>query len=376
MPHILFILPYPTEGASVRLRVEQYVPYLEEAGMTVTLRPFFDRDAFRVMLGRGRTVRKGWSLLMGTRKRFADLRLLDSADLVFVHREAMPVGSPIIERRIARSGVPLVYDFDDAVFLPKEGSLHPWTKRLRNPGKVSEIINLSSLTIAGNGFLAGFARGHTENVEILPTPIDTDRFRPRTEGTGEERHDEGVPVIGWIGNPTGIPYLDMLRPVFQRLAGEVEFVVRVIGGRWECPGVRVESKAWSLRTEVADTQAIDIGIMPLRDTPWARGKCAFKLIQYMSCGKPVVASPVGMNPRVVRDGKQGYLAATEEEWVEKLGRLLRDPQLRETLGGQGRNLVESEYSVRVLAPQFVAALERTLRGQGKPVTLRDSCGEN
>jgi glycosyltransferase involved in cell wall biosynthesis len=159
-----------------------------------------------------------------------------------------------------------------------------------------------------------------------------------------------------------VPYLDILRPVFQRLREEMEFVVRVIGGRWECPGVRVESKPWSLDTEVADSQGIDIGIMPLRDSPWARGKCAFKLIQYMSCGKPVVASPVGMNPKVVREGVEGYLAATEEEWMEKLRTLLRDPSLRWEMGKQGRRLVESEYSVRVMAPLFVAALRRALRG--------------
>jgi len=363
MPHILFILPYPSEGASVRLRVEQYIPFLEDAGMTVTLRPFFDPESFRVMLGGGRRLRKGWYLLAGIRRRFADLRLLEEADLVFVHREAMPVGSPIIERRIARSEIPVVYDFDDAVFLPKEGSLHPWTKRLRNPGKVNEIIALSALTIAGNEFLADFARQHTKNVEILPTPIDTDRFRPPEDNDSEqERPENPIPVIGWIGNPTGVPYLDVLRPVFQRLKEEMAFTVRVIGGRWECPGVRVESKPWSLETEVADSQAIDIGIMPLRDSPWARGKCAFKLIQYMSCGKPVVASPVGMNPKVVKDGVQGYLAATEEEWVEKLGRLVQDPALRREMGKQGRKLVESEYSVRVMAPRFVAALRRALRG--------------
>jgi len=357
MAHILFILPYPTEGASTRLRVEQYLPHLETAGMTASVRPFFDAEGFRIMLGPGRTFRKGWELGIGVRRRFADLRSLRNADLVFVHREALPIGSPIVERRVAGAGVPLVYDFDDAVFLPKEGSPHPWTKRLRNPGKVAEIIGLATLTIAGNGFLAEYARGYTEDIEILPTPIDTERFVLPADPPANP-----VPVIGWIGNPTGIPYLDILRPVLRRLAERNEFVVRVIGGEWECPGVRVESKRWRLDTEVADTQEIDIGIMPLRDTPWARGKCAFKLIQYMACGKPVAASPVGMNPKVVREGENGFLAATEDEWVEKLESLLRDPALWSRFGAEGRALVEAEYSVRVLAPRFVAALRRALKG--------------
>jgi len=361
MRHILFVLPYPGEGASTRFRVEQYLGHLTKAGFTYALSPFFDPEGFRTMVSGGGSLRKGLEMWRGLRRRMGDLARVGEADLVFVHREAFPVGPPIFERRFLRKGARLIYDFDDAVYLPKEGSLHPRTDRLRNPGKVAEIMELSQLVIAGNRHLAEYARAHSARVVVIPTPIDTERFGPRPEG----QHGE-PPVIGWIGNPTGIRYLDILRPVLRRLAAKTEFRVRVIGGVWECPGVKVECRAWERSTEVADTQGFDVGVMPLPDTPWARGKCAFKLIQYMSCGVAAVASPVGMNREVVQEGENGFLATTEQEWTEKLEALVRDASLREVLGRRGRELVEEVYSVKVRAPEFIEALRAALGDTDEP----------
>lgn len=361
MPHILFVLPYPGEGASVRFRVEQYLGPLREAGFTYTLSTLVDDADFRTLLSAGRTVRKGLALFRGLRRRLADLERAREADLVFIHREAYPLGPPYFERHFARNGRKVVYDFDDAVYLPKERAYHPWANRLRNPGKVADVCGLSRLVIAGNEVLAEYARARNRRVVVIPTPIDTERFRP-----ADGRPEHSVPVMGWIGNPTGVPYLDLLRPVLRRLAAEAEFLVRVIGGPWECPGVKVEWRRWQRATEVADTQGFDIGLMPLPDSPWTRGKCSFKLIQYLSCGRPAVASPVGMNREVIREGENGFLASSDAEWHERLAYLLRDAPARERLGSRGREIIEAAYSVKALAPRLIEALRSAVREPEEP----------
>jgi glycosyltransferase involved in cell wall biosynthesis len=337
------------------------------------------------MLGKGSTIDRIAAFSRASVRRFSDLSKISRADIVFVHREAFPVGPPWFERRVFRSGRKLVYDFDDAVHIVKPDATYPGLNWLRNPEKVGRIIRWSSLTIAGNETLAEYARaqgkkvkgglenpyiregGHScpprpgglENppskVLVLPTPVDTEMFKPPESRAGIDRT-----VIGWIGGPKGVPSLDFLRPVFRDLSKKHSFRVHVVGDRWECPGVEVRSEKWEQGRDVADLQGFDIGLMPLTDTPWNRGKCSYKLLQYMSSGKAVVASPVGMNREVVRDGVNGFLADGPEEWREKLDRLLSERNLRDQMGLEGRRLAEDEYSLKALGPKFVEALKEVL----------------
>jgi glycosyltransferase involved in cell wall biosynthesis len=191
---------------------------------------------------------------------------------------------------------------------------------------------------------------------VLPTPIDTERFVPQEPRLSQSART----IIGWIGNPTGVPYLDELANSLRGLAKVHDFEVHVVGGTWECDGVKVVCRDWSRDTEVQDTQSFDIGVMPLPDSEWTRGKCSFKLIQYMSCGIPAVASPVGMNREVIREGVNGFVAGSEDEWVEKLGKLLENEGLRRRMGEAGRSLVVQEYSVKALGPRFVEVLRNLL----------------
>jgi glycosyltransferase involved in cell wall biosynthesis len=198
---------------------------------------------------------------------------------------------------------------------------------------------------------------------MIPTSVDTRRYRPADAGAGEVRGRGGVPVVGWIGSPTTAPYLRQLLPVLQRVRREHAFVLRVSGAgdAVEASGLEVDNQRWQLEREVELFNTCDVGVYPLTDDEWARGKCGFKAIQFMACGVPVVASPVGVNQEIIQDGVNGFLAATPDEWVRKLGRLIAEPGLRAQFAAAGRRTVEARYSLRVHAPHFAETLRAAAR---------------
>ena len=353
---LLVLTPVPEEGAGCRFRISQFVPALEHAGFAVTIAPFFDTAFFRLVYRHGMYAAKLQAFL---RQTVARLRLLLSRnhfDLVFVYREAFPFGPPLVEALLARRGRPLVYDFDDAIFLRNSSEANRFAAVLKYPRKVASTIARSAAVIAGNEYLAGFARKHNASVTVIPTCIDTDVFTPRTDG-GERA---GVPVVGWIGTPTTASYLRGIGEPLTRLAATRRFVLRVSGSGEPIAidGVSVVNEPWSLEGEVRLFNTCDIGVYPLVDDEWARGKCGFKAIQFMACGVPVVASAVGVNREIIQDGVNGFLASTGDEWIEKVGRLLDDAALRRRLGAAGRQTIEARYSLRVNAPTLVALLTR------------------
>jgi glycosyltransferase involved in cell wall biosynthesis len=223
---------------------------------------------------------------------------------------------------------------------------------------VRTIVSRADAVIAGNEFLADYARRYSDAVRVIPTCVDTTKFVPRAG----DRRDAAVPVIGWIGTPTTTPYLQALQGVLREVARTHRFVLRVCGAGspLAIPGVTVEQPPWTLASEVALFNTCDIGVYPLTDDEWARGKCGFKAIQFMACGVPVVAAPVGVNRDIVEDGVNGLLAATPAEWVDKIRRLVDDPALRARLGRAGRRTIEARYSLSVNAPKIVDAVLDTV----------------
>lgn len=359
---ILALSPIPEEGAGCRFRISQFIPYLESVGYEVTVSPFFSPEFFRLVYRPGQYAKKVAAFFGLSLRRFRSLRGLSQYDLVFIYREAFPVGPPLIERWLARPGrPPIVYDFDDAVFLPNVSDANRFIVSLKWAGKVPEILRLSARVIAGNDFLAGFARAHNAAVITVPTCVDTDKFVPRANPAVS-----APPVVGWIGSPTTAPYLSMLTAVFQHVAADTPFQLKVSGAASDVsvPGVRVTNVPWSLADEVSLFNTCDVGVYPLTDDEWSKGKCGFKAIQFMACGVPVLASAVGVNREIVVDGVNGLLATTAEEWETKLRRLLTDPALRARLAAAGRRTVEERYSLRVNAPKVAAVLDNAIGGAG------------
>lgn len=358
---VLALSPIPIEGAGCRFRIAQFVPYLRDHGFDVTISPFYSREYFSFVYRPGHFVKKFVGAIPLLWRRLRELRHIRDYDMVFLYREAIPIGPPLIERAVARRGVPIVYDFDDAIFLPNVSAANQRLSFLKAPARIAELIGLSTRVVAGNDFLAAYARRHNPAVTVIPTAVDTDYFVPRAA----PRSSEAPLVVGWIGSPTTFPYLKTLAPVLREVAHTHAFTLRVSGAGEPVafPGVTVEALPWSVADEVRLFNTCDIGVYPLHDDDWSRGKCGFKAIQCMACGVPVVAQAVGVNREIIRDGENGFLASTPDEWVAKLGRLLTDPALRQRFAHAGRATVEERYSLRVVAPRLEAVMRQAIAGE-------------
>lgn len=328
--------PYPASGASVRHRVLALAERWRADGIELTLYPFMDERFFalRRRFGALATAAKLALFAWATLKLMVRVLGVRRFDLVIIHREAFPLGPPWFERCIARLNPRVVYDFDDAIWQPPSNGVNQ-RKWLWDARRLEKIFALSRAVVAGSPELVRYAERHRAPVRQLATTYDDLGGAP----IGNDR-----PVIVWIGNLGNADYLQPLAKVFSRLALRHAFTLRLIGGddidAIAPTGVAVERLRWSAAQEAAALQGADIGIMPLRDAPYERGKCAFKLIQYMAAGLPVVASPVGMNTDVVREGENGFLADSPDDWFAALDTLLADAMLRRRLGtaGYGRYL--------------------------------------
>ena len=344
---ILFIVPYPTEGPSNRFRIEQYLPAVEEGGFKATVRPFCNSEFYGILHKKGRYLKKIASLIIFSLRRLADVFHAADYNIVFIHREAFPDKSCVFEWFFSLLARKIIYDFDDAVFLTK-------------PLKIKMLLKKAHHVITGNKFLRDYSLRFNQNVTVLPTPIDTDKYLPAVSNTGKRKV-----VIGWIGTSSTSAYLLDLLGVFKRLSERhknIEF--RIVGGDEGLKlGIAVNRMEWSLASETRELQGFDIGIMPMPDNNWTKGKCAFKIIQYMAVGIPSVASPVGMSADIINDGQNGFLASTEAEWIDRLSRLIDSPGLRETMGKEGRHIAEEAYSLKVNAPKLLKIFEKVLAGR-------------
>jgi glycosyltransferase involved in cell wall biosynthesis len=362
---VLALSPMPEEGAGCRFRVAQFIPYLASVGIDVTLRSLFDSDFFRLVYQPGRYLHKAFSFAELSLKRLDSLRDASRFDVILIYREMFPIGPALVERLLGmRRRPPIVFDFDDAIFLPSVSDANRLISALKAPGKVATIIRHSDHVIAGNDYLAAYARRFNDAVTVIPTCVDTTRFVPQPLASRSNNGSGPEPIVGWIGSPTTASYVRGLSPVLQRLRGHHPFVLRVSGAgeRLEVGGVTTEQPTWSLSDEVRLFNTCDVGVYPLADDEWSKGKCGFKAIEFMACGVPVVASAVGVNREIIEDGVNGFLASSDDEWVEKLGRLLGDRELRRRFGEAGRRTIEARFSLRVHAPTLAATLRGTVEG--------------
>jgi len=347
---VLAVVPslYDTSPGQ-RFRIEQWEPILSSGGVEITYAPFETEALRSVLHSGGRVLAKIGAVRDGVKKRGLELKNIRDFDLVYIFREAALLGPPWFERKIARSGVPVIFDFDDAIFFSYKSPSNGYLSYLKFPGKAAEICRLSTHIMVGNEFLAEYARSNNEHVTIVPTTIDTDKY-----AFIEKESGPGVLTIGWSGSFSTIQHLDTIRDVLQQLAETEKFRLRVIGTpSYDLPGVDVDAISWRSETEIDDLAEIDIGLMPLPDDNWSKGKCGLKALQYMALGIPTICSPVGVNSTIIEDGKNGFLAGIAAEWIEKLKLLMHSARLRRELGSAGRQTVEQEYSARIVAPRVL-----------------------
>ena len=352
---------------SSRFRVFSYLPQMradDRLAVTISVsRPsksFHERPTFKGHpLAAPPLVAIGFVLMLLTR--MLDLLRSPFYDAVLLQRPLFPGRPfPFLELAICALNRRVIFDFDDAIFADHHSSGRKalW-KRLRlleDPRNVERIVRRSAHVIAGNEYLADFARRHNANVSVIPTPIDTAHYVPRQP---RKETDQRL-VVGWIGTSGNLGYVEELAPVFralqQRYSFELQIVCNPVDRPLQLDGVQYHWTDWSLPRERELLSEFDIGIMPLPDRPWERGKCGFKLLQYMACGIPAVASPVGVNAQIISNGHNGFLAPDPADWERLIATLICDQDLRTRLARNGRTTVERNYALDTVYPKLAHVL--------------------
>jgi glycosyltransferase involved in cell wall biosynthesis len=350
--HILFLVPYPGGKApSQRFRFEQYLEFLPAAGHTYQLAPFISDATWAILYKPGHTLAKALGIIGGFLRRVLLLASVPKADFVFIHREASPIGPPIFEWIIAKVfGKRIIYDFDDAIWIPNTSAANSIVAGVKWHHKVGSICRWAYKISCGNTYLRDYARQFNPNAIVNPTTIDTVHLHNQVKDQRTEKL-----IIGWTGTHSTMKYLEQVVPVLAKLEQHYDFEFRVISNQEpQLPLRSLSFRPWRKDKEIDDLLTFNIGLMPLEDDPWAKGKCAFKALQYMALGVPALVSPVGMNSEVVTDGVDGYICATPEQWYNGLEKLLRDHELRTRFGQAARATIEARFSVVANRDNFLA----------------------
>ena len=345
---VLFLTPYPAgQSPSQRFRFEQYLTLLRENGFWISSQSFWDERSWSVLYKPAYTLRKIVGLIKGVVRRLTILLQLGKIDFVFIHRECLPIGPPIIEWIIAKIlKKKIIYDFDDAIWLPNTSEENGFVRFLKWHSKVGFICKWSYKVSCGNSFLANYARQFNNNVIVNPTTVDTINLHNPILFSIQK--NSAAAVIGWTGTQSTLPYLNSIVPILRKLEAKFSGHLRLLIIANKDPQLKLEFVdfiPWSKQTEVEDLLKMDIGIMPLSDDVWAKGKCGFKALQYMALEIPTVASPVGVNSNIIEHDINGYLASNQNEWLAILERLILDKDLRRKIGSKGKEKVIRHYSV-------------------------------
>lgn len=349
----LVLCPAP-EGRSPgqRFRFEQYFGVLRAAGIDVEVAPFLDARTSSILYAHGSNYNKMAGVLVGFIHRLKLARRFREYDRIFIFREAAPLGPPIIEWLAFRSRKPVVYDFDDAIFIRNVSEANRIIGWLKFPSKVCYVTRRSELVMVCNGYLRDWAAGLNENAVIVPTTVDLDYHR----SSRDRSQVDGLPVVGWTGSHTTAPYLDLIRPALRELERRREFEFRVICDK--DPGFpelkNYRFVPWRLETEIADLDMLDIGVMPVPDGPWERGKVGFKAIQYGAMEIPTVVSATGSGAEVVNHGQTGLVVENSTDaWTHALDRLLADRGNAVRMGREARLRVATKYSTAAQASAYI-----------------------
>ncbi len=354
MKRILIIVHHRKQRSpGQRFRIEHYLPLLEEQGYEIIFSNILSEKDDRIFYSKGRYFSKLIIVFKSFFHRLKDLKIAKNCEFVFVYREAFMLGTTYFEKRFAKSGAKLIFDFDDAIWLNDTSAGNQKLSWLKKPSKTAKICKYSHLVITGNRYLANYALKYNSNVKIIPTTIDT-HYHFKNMFSKKEKI-----CIGWTGTQTTLKHFESaiaaLKKIKKKYWDKVYFKIIADVEDWDNE-LGIKPVKWTKESEIKELEEFDIGIMPLPDNEWTRGKCGFKGLQCMSMGIPVVMSPVGINKEIISHGDNGFLCETEEEWITSLSAIINSPELREKIGRKARQTVIQKYSVEAWEEKAINTL--------------------
>lgn len=334
-----------------RFRIEQWSRHLEGSGFQFDFASFEDAALHAILYQPGRILEKGKLLAGAFGRRMRILPKVNQYDVIYLYREASLIGPALIERILKHSAPPIVYDFDDPIWLPYVSPTNGFFSRLKSVSKTNTICRLADVVTVGNRLLAEYASRYAHDVRIMPSTIDLAKYPQKPAAT-----DTGEVTLGWTGSHSTIPFLQMIEAPLRALLSDRHVRMLVIGHSDEPPfegfGPQMTARRWRADTEAVDLHQMDIGLAPFPNTGWTPWRCHGKILQYMAVGIPVVASRIGIIPDYIADGENGFLVDTADEWIEKTLLLISDPALRASMGLAGRRTIEERYSATRWAPEL------------------------
>jgi glycosyltransferase involved in cell wall biosynthesis len=326
---------------------------LDEANIKYDLSPFMSQKVGEILYKKGNISQKALGIFASFLKRwYLVITKSNNYKVIFIHREATPLGPPIVEWYLKYIlNKKIIYDFDDAIWIPNTSEQNKIAGFLKSFWKIKYLCKWSTKISAGNDFLCSFAhQSGARNVNKIPTVVNTiSRYNQQKNHIHKNKL-----VIGWTGSHSTLKFLDELIPILEEIQENYSFTFLVISDKK--PNLSLKDWtfcAWNEQTEIEDLLKIDIGVMPLKNDDWSEGKCGFKIIQYLSLGIPAVANSIGVNKLIVEHRVNGFLADNKEEWKIGLIELLEQPNLRKSMGENGKNKIEKEYSITAQKENFL-----------------------
>lgn len=348
---LLFIVQYPENvSPSQRFRFELYKELLYKNGFAITTHSFIDDKGYSVIFKKGFFLQKAWAVTKGFLRRIGLLFNMKQYDFVLLESGAAPIGPPVLEWIMIKwLKKKVIYDFDGAIWVPQVSDMNRIYGFLKNPGKTATITKWAYKVSCGNEFLCNYAKHYNNNVVYNPTCVDTENHHNILA-----RQDVQRITIGWTGSFSTLPYLQLIEPVLQKLQTVYDFDFKVICNQRPALNIKnLQYVEWTETNEVTELATCQVGLMPLTKDEWSEGKCGFKLVQYLSLQIPAVASPVGVNKKIIDEGVNGFLCETAEDWYTAIEKLLQDTMLRKQMGIAGRRKIIDQYSLLSNSNNFI-----------------------